>query len=292
MDKGWIKLHRRIREHWLYKEKRIFSRFEAWVDLLLEANHSDNRVPLGNEIIECKRGQTITSIRQLCDRWGWSNTKVINFLKLLQDDEMIMYFSDAKKTVITIVNYGFYQDRNVTETTQERRKNDARTTQKHTNKNDKNDKNDKEDIYIKSDSDNPTQPAQNTKADTTTPQERIFQRWNSKGIIQHRKLTDKIKRAINGSLQDYTEEEICRAIDNYATILADDRYYWSYKWGLREFLMRGLDKFLDFDVAAQNYRKDYREKQKLNKQTDFNKFEQHEYTADELESLFMKIGGG
>ena len=53
-----------------------------------------------------------------------------------------------------------------------------------------------------------------------------------------------------------------------------------------------MDKFLDFDVAAQNYRKDDREKQKLNKQTDFNKFEQHEYTADVLESLFMKIEGG
>ena len=86
---GWIKLHRSIRDNWLYKEKRQFSRFEAWIDLLLEANHKDNRFPLGNEIVECERGQLVTSIRKLENRWGWSNTKIKNFLNLLQEDEMI-----------------------------------------------------------------------------------------------------------------------------------------------------------------------------------------------------------
>ena len=141
--KGWIKLHRRVKENWLYQEKRTFSRFEAWVDLLLEANHKDNKFPLGNEIVECKRGQLITSVRQLCDRWRWSNTKVTNFLKLLQNDNMITYFSDTKKTVITIVNYELYQSEDDTITTNERHDNDARTTREHTNKNDKNVKNDK-----------------------------------------------------------------------------------------------------------------------------------------------------
>ncbi len=140
---GWIKLHRTIRENWLYKEKRVYSRFEAWIDLLLEANHKDNRFPLGNEIVECKRGQLITSIRQLCDRWNWSNTKVNNFLKLLQDDGMIAYFSDTKKTVITIENYNIYQDKNDTETLQEHHESDTLTSREHTNKNDKNVKNDK-----------------------------------------------------------------------------------------------------------------------------------------------------
>ncbi len=141
-NKGWISLYRSIQDHWLYKEKRKFSKFEAWIDLLLEANHKDNRFPLGNEIVECKRGQLVTSIRQLCDRWRWSNTKVVNFLKLLQDDKMITYFSDTKKTVITIENYNDYQDVNDRETYQKRRNNDAITTRKHTNNNDNNDNND------------------------------------------------------------------------------------------------------------------------------------------------------
>ncbi|AVO22608.1 DnaD domain protein [Aeribacillus composti] len=151
---GWIKLHRKIQEHWLYQDKRKFSRFEAWVDLLLMVNHDDSKVVLGNEIIEVKRGQRITSIRQLCEKWGWSNTKVTQFLKLLQNDGMIEVKSDTKKTIITVVNYDFYQGREDAKTTENRHKNDDGQTQKHTNKNDKNVKNDKE-ILKKEEEENP-----------------------------------------------------------------------------------------------------------------------------------------
>lgn len=138
--RGWIKLHRKIQEHWLYQEKRKFSRFEAWIDLLMMMNHEDSKVILGNEIIEVKRGQRITSIRQLCERWRWSNTKVTQFLELLQNDGMAIIESDRKKTVITIVNYDFYQGTGDAKTTENRHENDTKQTQKHTNNNDKNDK--------------------------------------------------------------------------------------------------------------------------------------------------------
>jgi uncharacterized phage protein (TIGR02220 family) len=140
---GWIKLHREVRSNWLYQEKRTFSKFEAWVDLLLEVNHKDNKVLLGNEVIDLKRGQTITSIRQLCDRWGWSNTKVKQFFSLLQQDGMVTIKSDTKKTLITVEKYDFYQCFDDTKTTQNTHENDTEQTQKHTNKNDKNDNNDK-----------------------------------------------------------------------------------------------------------------------------------------------------
>ena len=65
---GWIKLHRSIHNHWIYKEKRKFSKFEAWIDLLLLVNHKDNTFLLGNELTRCKRGMYITSIRELCSR--------------------------------------------------------------------------------------------------------------------------------------------------------------------------------------------------------------------------------
>ena len=291
MSKGWISLHRQIWNSWVWDDKP-FSKGQAWIDLLLLANHEPNKTLIGNQIIHVKRGELISSEVKLSERWGWSRKKTREFLKVLQSDGMITKKSTSKYTAITIVNYEIYQGVGTTKEQQKNSRGTAMEQQWNTNNNDNNVNNDNKDIYNKSDSTNPTQPAQNTKADTTTPQELIFRHWNSKNIIQHRKLTDKIKRAINGALQDYSKEEICQAIDNYAVILADDRYYWSYKWGLKEFLQRGLDKFLDFDVAAQNYRKDDREKQKMNKRTDFNKFEQHEYTADELESLFMKIEGG
>lgn len=140
---GWIKIHRRIKEHWTYKEKRVFSKFEAWIDLIMRANHKDTKVLLGNELIELKRGQFITSIRTLCNEWNWSNSKVINFLKLLEKDEMITYKSDTKKTVISVINYSVYHENEEEETTRKHHENETKAKQKHTDKNEKNDKNDK-----------------------------------------------------------------------------------------------------------------------------------------------------
>ena len=144
---GWIKLHRSIKDHWIYKEKRKFSKFEAWVDLILSVNHKENTFVLGNEITECKRGMHITSKRELALKWNWSITKVTSFLELLEKDKMISYFSDTKKTVISIVNYELYQGDKKLEKTQEENKRNTKKNQEETNKNDnnlKNEKNEKE----------------------------------------------------------------------------------------------------------------------------------------------------
>ena len=54
---GWISLHRSIQKHWLFEEKRKFSRFEAWIDILLMVNHSDNKIMHDGDLITVKRGQ-------------------------------------------------------------------------------------------------------------------------------------------------------------------------------------------------------------------------------------------
>ncbi|EMF0394548.1 hypothetical protein ACPTHC_03450 [Enterococcus faecium] len=136
-DKGWIALHRNIRDHWVYQEKRVFSKYEAWLDLLMDANHQNNKFLFDGQLIEVKRGEFITSVRQLCERWGWSNTKVNRFLKMLENDQMLIRKSDSQKTVITIVNYDFYQRYESKETTAKRQQSDTETSQKHTNNNDK-----------------------------------------------------------------------------------------------------------------------------------------------------------
>ncbi|WP_195839084.1 DnaD domain protein [Anaerosalibacter bizertensis] len=137
---GWISIHRKIQDHWLWQEKP-FDKRSAWIDLLLMANHKDNKFLLGNELIEVKRGSFITSEYKLMDRWGWSKTKVRNFLKLLEDDKMIIKISDRKKTTLTIVNYNDYQ---ISETTKEPLKDYGETTKephKNPNNNDNNDNN-------------------------------------------------------------------------------------------------------------------------------------------------------
>ncbi|WP_432401020.1 hypothetical protein [Wukongibacter sp. M2B1] len=140
---GWIKLHRNIQDHWIYKEKRTFSKYEAWLDMIMMANHKENKFLLGNELIKVSRGQFITSELKLMEKWGWSKTKLRNFLKMLEKDGMILKESDNKKTTITIVNYSDWQDQETTERPQEDHKKTTERPQEDTNKNEKNEKNEK-----------------------------------------------------------------------------------------------------------------------------------------------------
>ncbi|MEK4816247.1 DnaD domain protein [Macrococcus sp. FSL R5-0951] len=139
---GWISLHRSIEKHWLYEEERKFSRFEAWVDLLLMVNHADNKTMIDGKLVTVKRGQRITSLRKLGDRWNWSLTKVDAFLKLLEEDKMIVLKKDTKKTLVTIVNYDIYQNNDLekrhrkdSEKTVKEHRKDSEKTQKKTNNN-------------------------------------------------------------------------------------------------------------------------------------------------------------
>ena len=97
MITSWISLHREIQKHWLWADKP-FSKGQAWIDMLLLANHSDNKFLLGNELIEIKEGSFVTSELKLMERWGWGKSKTRAFLDLLQSDSMIVKKTDHKKT--------------------------------------------------------------------------------------------------------------------------------------------------------------------------------------------------
>ncbi len=149
-SKGWISIYRKIQDSWLWQDK-IFSKGQAWIDLLLSANHQDKKIVFDSDLITVKRGEVITSIRKLCNKWGWSNSKVKKFLKLLQEDKIILFKCDNKKTTINIVNYSIYQDvnksENDTETPQKNIKSISDQYQKHTNNNDNNVNNDNNNKY-------------------------------------------------------------------------------------------------------------------------------------------------
>lgn len=142
---GWVKVNRNILEHWIWNEKP-FSKGQAWVDIILLANHSDKKILLAGELVEIKKGSFITSELKLMERWGWSKNKVRAFLRLLENDSMIVKESNHKRTAINVVNYGKYQ---VLETTKEPQMNHGETTDepvkvhKQECKNDKNEKNNK-----------------------------------------------------------------------------------------------------------------------------------------------------
>ena len=146
-ENGWIKLHRKIRDNFLWGAEK-FTKAQAWVDLLLEVNHKSGKVMIGNEIFELEPGETITSLRKLSARWGWSTTKTKDFLQLLEEEGMIEFETTTKMTRLKVLSYQQYQrekhKENNANKTQIKNKSKSNQNQKSTNKNVKNEKNDKE----------------------------------------------------------------------------------------------------------------------------------------------------
>jgi hypothetical protein len=93
----------------------------------------------------------------------------------------------------------------------------------------------------------------------------IFNFWNEQKIVVHRRLTDEIRRAITAKRREYSQEELCKAITNYAEIVLSPDYWWNHRWTLKDFLSRGVERFMDGDVAKQNFkgRRDNAEKRQL-----------------------------
>ena len=108
-DIGWIKLHRKLQECWIWRIDKAFDERSAWIDLLLSANHKDVKLSFNGELILVKRGQFITSVRKLSEKWKWNKDKTLKFLRLLESDKMIKRDSDRFRTLITIENYEVYQ---------------------------------------------------------------------------------------------------------------------------------------------------------------------------------------
>ncbi len=141
MSNGWIKLHRKILEHWIWEDS---AKLKMWLDLLLMVNHDDQKINIGMSIVECKRGQTVMSLQSLATRWRVTKSLARRFLDLLEKDSMIARENLQKTTRITICNYDTYNDsRNANETLMKRKRN-ADETLAYPNKNEKNDKNEKE----------------------------------------------------------------------------------------------------------------------------------------------------
>ncbi|EUY64451.1 primosome subunit DnaD, partial [Staphylococcus aureus M0419] len=112
------------------------------------------KVPIGNQIVTVERGQRLTSILTLSDLFNWSRFKVKTFLDLLESDGMLEVKTTSKYTLITIVNYDFYQSEqgrnqhqnDIKPTSKQHQSNINPTSKQHqtnTNNNDNKDNNEK-----------------------------------------------------------------------------------------------------------------------------------------------------
>ena len=110
MAEGWIKLYRQIQDSdiWLYGNEPFDMR-SAWIDLLLLANHEDKSVIFDYKRIIVKRGQILTSVRELGNRWKWSKNRTLKYLRLLEQLQMVIKDSTNRRTLLTLVKYDDFQ---------------------------------------------------------------------------------------------------------------------------------------------------------------------------------------
>lgn len=102
---GYILLHRKIREHWIWKDA---VKLKWWLDILMECNHADQKVTIGFTMLECARGESLNSLQTWALKWAVDVSSVRRFFKLLEDDAMIVLKNEVKTTRITVCNYDDY----------------------------------------------------------------------------------------------------------------------------------------------------------------------------------------
>lgn len=106
---GWISVHRKFQDNWIWKSKEPFDKRSAWISILFKANYEDTKVMINNMSIDVKKGSFITSESKLAKEWKWGRKKIRIFLESLENDNMIRKNGTTKYTTITVVNWELYQ---------------------------------------------------------------------------------------------------------------------------------------------------------------------------------------
>lgn len=130
---GWVKLHRKLLEWEWYEDPHMV---HLLVHLLLTATHEDRKY----KGLTIKRGQLVTTIKELAEALGASETSTRRRMKRLKSGGFLTIKVAHNRTTITICNYDSYQmDKKESggRTAEERRKSGGRTAEAHNNRNNK-----------------------------------------------------------------------------------------------------------------------------------------------------------
>ena len=223
MADGWISVHRKIEECWVWFDEP-FSKGQAWIDLLLLVNHAPKKCVVDGVLTEIGEGERLTSIRKLAERWQWSRKKTTKFLEILEKDEMIEIKKSHHFTVIKVRNYGLYQgELREKRATKEPPRSHERATEeppRNTNNNDNNEKNEKKENNNTS-----------TEADEIDEAfDKIYDIYpkkvgKTKAKARHRQWLK--GRKVNGKTVRLTNAQIWRAVAKYVQSKGDSelQYY-------------------------------------------------------------------
>lgn len=148
MAEGWIKLYRCLLEKAIWTSSTPEQKV-ILITLLTMANHEEKEWEWQGKQFKADPGQFVTSLNSIVEKCGKGITtqNVRSALAKFKKYDFLTYQSTKTGRLITIVNWGLYQDKNIStnkatnkEVTKSQQSTNKEVT---TNKNDKNDKNDK-----------------------------------------------------------------------------------------------------------------------------------------------------
>lgn len=123
MAEGWISIHRKILENPIICKDSDY--FSVWCYLLLNATHDKYDTIFKSKRITLVAGQLITGRQSIALKFGITESKVQRILKTFEIEQQIEQQTSTQNRLITIVNWGLYQN---SEQQNERRVNNKRTT--------------------------------------------------------------------------------------------------------------------------------------------------------------------
>ena len=112
LEKGYIKIFRKIRKSLVWPNKKELSLCEVWIDILMEVQYSEIPKPvlIGLRPVIQNQGECLYSVATWADRWNMTRSKANRVLTLFQDCDMIRTKSEHKTTRLTVCNYRDYAD--------------------------------------------------------------------------------------------------------------------------------------------------------------------------------------
>jgi hypothetical protein len=108
MHRGYIKLWRKLFESKIHRNHKLFT---LWVWLLANATYKSFEYWVGNQSIMLLPGQIITGRKRLAGELGMSEQNIRSNLYSLKKANMITIKTTKRFSVITIVNWHTYQER-------------------------------------------------------------------------------------------------------------------------------------------------------------------------------------
>jgi hypothetical protein len=111
---GWVSIHRKLMNNPVWQNPNYL---KLWIYCLFKASHAKHEMLVGNRIVHLERGQFITGRRALAAEMnaGMKESQTLSgatwerYLKNLEKWQMLSIKVNSNFSVITIVNYDFYQ---------------------------------------------------------------------------------------------------------------------------------------------------------------------------------------